>query len=83
MHGMLDRISEGEGQPSDLDTLARLGTMIKATALCGLGQTAPNPVVSTMKYFRNEYEKHITDKTCTQGKCACGKPEPALHKAGE
>ena len=83
MHGMLERISEGEGQPSDIDTLARLGTMVKATALCGLGQTAPNPVISTTKYFRHEYEKHITDKTCTQGKCACGKPEPALPKAGE
>ncbi len=83
MHGMLERISEGEGQPSDIDTLARLGTMVKATALCGLGQTAPNPVISTTKYFRHEYEKHITDKTCTQGKCACGKPELALPKAGE
>ena len=49
MHGMLERISEGEGQPSDIDTLARLGTMVKATALCGLGQTAPNPVISTHK----------------------------------
>jgi len=81
MHGMLERISEGEGMPSDLDTLARLGTMVKATALCGLGQTAPNPVISTMKYFRHEYEKHINEKTCAQGKCACGKPE--LAKAGE
>jgi bidirectional [NiFe] hydrogenase diaphorase subunit len=83
MHGMLERISEGEGHASDLDVLARLGTMVKATALCGLGQTAPNPVISTMKYFRHEYEKHITDKTCTQGKCPCGKPEPATSKAGE
>jgi bidirectional [NiFe] hydrogenase diaphorase subunit len=82
LHGMLDRISEGEGQLSDLDTLERLGTMVKATALCGLGQTAPNPVISTMRYFREEYEKHITDKTCSQGKCACGKPEAVLPKAG-
>jgi len=81
MHGMLERISEGEGHSSDIDTLARLGTMVKATALCGLGQTAPNPVISTMKYFRHEYEKHINEKTCAQGKCACGKPE--LAKAGE
>jgi bidirectional [NiFe] hydrogenase diaphorase subunit len=83
LHGMMERISEGEGHPSDLETLARLGTAIKATALCALGQTAPNPVISTMKYFLKEYEKHITDKTCTQGKCPCGKPEPAVSKAGE
>jgi bidirectional [NiFe] hydrogenase diaphorase subunit len=82
LHGMLERISEGDGQLSDLDTLERLGTMVKATALCGLGQTAPNPIISTMRYFREEYEKHIKDKTCSQGKCACGKPEAALPEAG-
>jgi NADH:ubiquinone oxidoreductase subunit F (NADH-binding) len=83
MHGMLERISAGEGKLSDLDVLARLGTMVQATALCALGQTAPNPIISTTRYFRNEYEKHITDKTCSQGKCACGKAELAASKAGE
>lgn len=83
LHGILERISEGEGVSSDLDALESLGTAVKATALCGLGQTAPNPVVSTMRYFRNEYEEHITDKTCTQGKCACGKPEAALSNSGK
>jgi hypothetical protein len=47
--------------------------MVNRTALCGLGQTAPNPVRSTLKYFREEYLQHINDKTCAQGKCACSK----------
>jgi bidirectional [NiFe] hydrogenase diaphorase subunit len=83
LHGILERISEGEGKPSDLDTLERLGQMVKATALCGLGQTAPNPVTSTVRYFRNEYEKHINEKTCAQDKCACGKPIAAAAKEGD
>ncbi len=77
LHGLLERISEGKGKMEDLDTLERLGVMVKRTALCGLGQTAPNPVTSTMKYFREEYVKHITDKTCAQGRCACAKGTPA------
>jgi NADH:ubiquinone oxidoreductase subunit F (NADH-binding) len=71
LHGLLERISNGEGKMEDLDTLERLGAMVQKTALCGLGQTAPNPVSSTLKYFREEYVKHITEKTCAQGKCAC------------
>jgi len=73
LHGLLERISEGHGRMEDLDTLERLGHMVKRTALCGLGQTAPNPVSSTMKYFRNEYVKHIAEKTCAQGRCACSR----------
>jgi len=73
LHGLLERISEGKGQMADLKTLERLGAMVKRTALCGLGQTAPNPVSSTLKYFRDEYVHHIADKTCAQGKCACSK----------
>lgn len=72
LHGLLERISEGKGRMEDLDTLERLGTMVKRTALCGLGQTAPNPVSSTMKYFRDEYVQHIVGKSCAQGKCPCG-----------
>jgi len=78
LHGLLERISEGNGKMEDLDTLERLGVMVKRTALCGLGQTAPNPVTSTMKYFREEYVKHITDKTCAQGRCTCAKVTPAM-----
>jgi bidirectional [NiFe] hydrogenase diaphorase subunit len=73
LHGLLERISEGQGRMEDLDTLERLGGMVKRTALCGLGQTAPNPVSSTLKYFRNEYVQHIKHGTCVQGKCPCSK----------
>ena len=73
LHGLLERISEGKGRLEDLDTLERLGVMVKRTALCGLGQTAPNPVSSTVRYFREEYIQHITRKTCAQGRCACSR----------
>jgi len=73
LHGLLERISEGKGQMEDLATLERLGGMVKRTALCGLGQTAPNPVSSTLRYFRSEYVRHIVDKTCAQGKCPCSR----------
>jgi NADH:ubiquinone oxidoreductase subunit F (NADH-binding) len=77
LYGLLNRISEGEGRMEDLDTLERLGGMVNRTALCGLGQTAPNPVRSTLRYFRQEYETHITEKRCPQGKCACSNPAAA------
>jgi NADH:ubiquinone oxidoreductase subunit F (NADH-binding) len=81
LYGLLERISEGQGRMEDLDTLERLGVMVKRTALCGLGQTAPNPVSSTIKYFREEYLQHINDKTCAQGKCACSKsPASTIEK---
>ncbi len=73
LHGLLERISEGRGRTEDLETLERLGVMVKRTALCGLGQTAPNPVSSTLKYFRDEYIQHIEGKVCAQGRCACSK----------
>ena len=69
MYEILDRITNGEGQADDIDKLEELGYMIKDTALCGLGQTAPNPVLSTIKYFREEYEAHIFDKKCLTGTC--------------
>ncbi|MBN2898093.1 MAG: NADH-quinone oxidoreductase subunit NuoF [Clostridia bacterium] len=69
MYEILARITEGEGKPEDIDNLKQLGEMIKNTALCGLGQTAPNPVLSTLHYFRNEYEAHIKDKRCLTGSC--------------
>jgi ferredoxin len=64
MWDILDRITRGEGQLEDLDTLKELGEGIKALSLCGLGQTAPNPVLSTLTYFLDEYKTHIEEKRC-------------------
>lgn len=66
---ILTRITEGKGQLEDLEKLEDLANNIKESALCGLGQTAPNPVLSTMKYFRNEYVAHVVDKKCPAGVC--------------
>jgi ferredoxin len=66
---IFNRITEGEGREEDLDLLVSLGETIKQTSLCGLGQTAPNPVLSTLRYFRSEYEAHIKDKKCPAGAC--------------
>jgi NADH-quinone oxidoreductase subunit F len=67
---MLQRVSEGKGRPEDIDTLLELGEDIMNTALCGLGQTAPNPVLNTIRYFRDEYEEHINSKYCRASVCA-------------
>ncbi|HHY83560.1 MAG TPA: NADH-quinone oxidoreductase subunit NuoF [Clostridiales bacterium] len=66
---ILDRITKGQGQEGDIEKLEQLGMSIKSSALCGLGQTAPNPVLSTIRYFRDEYEAHIRDKKCPAGVC--------------
>lgn len=66
---ILDRICSGEGEMEDIDRLIDLGNQIKETSLCGLGQTAPNPVLSTIRHFRHEYEEHIRDKHCEAGVC--------------
>lgn len=66
---ILDRITKGQGEEGDIEKLEELGKNIKSSALCGLGQTAPNPVLSTIHYFRDEYEAHIRDKKCTAGVC--------------
>ncbi len=66
---ILNKITDGNGTMEDLDNLERLAEAIKAGSLCGLGQTAPNPVLSTLKYFRHEYEAHIKDKTCPAHVC--------------
>ena len=66
---ILNRIVEGKGTMEDLDKLEELAQGIKATALCGLGQTAPNPVLATLKFFRNEYEAHIKEKRCPAHHC--------------
>ncbi|MBR6505019.1 MAG: NADH-quinone oxidoreductase subunit NuoF [Clostridia bacterium] len=66
---ILDRITEGKGEPDDIEKLEKLANTIIKASVCGLGQTAPNPVLSTIKYFRNEYEAHINDQTCPVGEC--------------
>lgn len=66
---ILTRITEGKGQSGDIEKLERLGNMIKKASLCGLGQSAPNPVLSTIKNFREEYEEHINEKKCRAGVC--------------
>jgi NADH:ubiquinone oxidoreductase subunit F (NADH-binding)/(2Fe-2S) ferredoxin len=66
---ILNKITSGKGEPEDLDRLEKLAVNIKNSALCGLGQTAPNPVLSTLRYFRDEYEAHIFEKRCPAGEC--------------
>jgi NADH:ubiquinone oxidoreductase subunit F (NADH-binding)/(2Fe-2S) ferredoxin len=66
---MLEKITEGKGTMEDLDKLEKLAKQIKVTSLCGLGQTAPNPVLSTLKHFRHEYEAHVKEKRCPAGVC--------------
>ena len=66
---ILDKIIAGNGEMEDLDRLEELSNYIKSASLCGLGQTAPNPVLSTMRYFRDEYIAHIVDKKCPAGVC--------------
>jgi bidirectional [NiFe] hydrogenase diaphorase subunit len=76
MHTLLSRICTGSGTMEDLDLLVSLCETIKETSLCGLGQTAPNPVLSTLKYFKNEYIEHIVNKRCPAGVCTMEAPAP-------
>ncbi|MCQ2545288.1 MAG: NADH-quinone oxidoreductase subunit NuoF [Clostridia bacterium] len=66
---ILERITNGEGKDGDIELLEELANKIKDGSMCGLGQTAPNPVLTTIRYFRNEYEDHIYNKKCTAGSC--------------
>ena len=66
---ILTRICNGEGKMEDIDTLDRIARVVRNTALCGLGQTCPNPIVSTMRYFKDEYIAHIQEKRCPAGAC--------------
>ncbi len=66
---ILERITDGHGKPEDIETLETLAYQIKDNSLCGLGQTAPNPVLTTLRYFRHEYEAHIFDKKCPAKVC--------------
>ena len=64
----LERLCAGQASKTDIDELEHLAQMVKTTSLCGLGKTAPNPVLSTLRYFRDEYEAHV-EKRCPAGKC--------------
>ena len=66
---VLERICAGEGQEGDIELLEELAGEVKAASLCGLGQSAPNPVLTTIEYFRDEYEAHIKEKRCPAGQC--------------
>lgn len=66
---ILQRITNGSATPEDLDTLQELCTMVRETSLCGLGQSAPNPILSTLRYFRAEYEEHVNQRKCSAGVC--------------
>ena len=66
---ILEAITEGRGKPEDINTLLELGKNVKKTSLCGLGQTAPNPILSTIRYFEDEYMAHINDGKCPAGVC--------------
>jgi NADP-reducing hydrogenase subunit HndC len=69
LENILNRITDGKGTLGDLEMLESLGEVVKETSLCGLGQTAPNPVISTLRHFRDEYLTHVVDKTCRAGVC--------------
>jgi len=69
MHQILTRICEGHGRPGDIEQLERWAPAIKDASLCGLGATAPNPVLTTLRYFRDEYEAHIRDRRCPGRVC--------------
>ena len=69
LHEILTKITEGKGTEEDLERLKDLSQIIKDSSLCGLGQTAPNPILSTMKYFWHEYQAHVVDKYCPAGVC--------------
>ena len=69
LHAILSRIVHGQGTLDDLALLEEVGEVVKGGSLCGLGQTAPNPVLTTLRYFREEYEAHVVDHRCPLGKC--------------
>jgi bidirectional [NiFe] hydrogenase diaphorase subunit len=69
MHDILSRMTRGEASEDDLELLEALSGLLRETSLCGLGQTAPNPVMSTLRYFRDEYEAHIRERRCPAGHC--------------
>jgi len=79
MLDILTRICNGDGRVGDIEQLEELARMVKSASLCGLGQTAPNPVLSTIRYFRNEYEEHIREKWCRASVCEALVEAPCAH----
>lgn len=77
IHNLLCKITSGDGKPADVRMLEELCDLVKSTSLCGLGQTAPNPVMSTLRYFRDEYMAHIKEKSCPAGACGMSGPKEA------
>ncbi|MGE5647532.1 MAG: NADH-quinone oxidoreductase subunit NuoF [Acidobacteriota bacterium] len=75
LHHLLERITAGEATERDLETLAELCDVVRNTSLCGLGQSAPNPILSTLNYFRHEYMAHVVEKRCPAGVCTIGAAE--------
>jgi len=69
MYEIVRNITGGRGRPEDIDLLVELGEAMKAGSFCGLGQAAPNPVLSTIRYFRDEYREHIDGSKCRAGVC--------------
>jgi bidirectional [NiFe] hydrogenase diaphorase subunit len=79
MHNILERITEGKAGDHELELLKRLTGMVKATSLCGLGQTAPNPTLTTLRYFMDEYRAHIEEGRCPAGICHPAKAEAEVN----
>jgi bidirectional [NiFe] hydrogenase diaphorase subunit len=79
MFDLLSKICDGKATHADLDLLVDLCDVVKNTSLCGLGMTAPNPVLSTLRYFKNEYLEHIDNKRCPAGVCACSNVETEVE----
>jgi NADH:ubiquinone oxidoreductase subunit F (NADH-binding) len=79
---MMEKLTLGAGSPKDLAAIAKLATFISDCSLCGLGQTAPNPVRSTMRYFMNEYQEHVVGRKCSAGVCKIGKANAINDKSG-
>ena len=78
MYDLLAKITEGTATVDDLALLEELCDLVKHTSLCGLGQTAPNPVLSTLRYFREEFLAHIEEKRCPAGVCPCGSAKEVM-----
>jgi hypothetical protein len=72
LHDLVDRICRGEADLGDLQRLEELAELVRETSLCGLGQGAPTPVLSTLRHFRDEYLAHVVDRRCPAGACRMG-----------
>ncbi len=79
MHNILERVTQGTAEPQDLELLQRLTSMVKAASLCGLGQTAPNPTLTTLRYFMDEFRAHIEEGRCPAGVCHPAKAEAEVN----